>query len=65
MSYEQSRQDDLYDADMERVGKKLRRASDFELVLWSGQPAEVVRQWAEDETHEFDCLCHDLVVGGV
>lgn len=62
MSYEQSRQDDLYDELMAAMGDKVRAASDEQLEKWAGKPAAEVRLWAESESDEFDFLCHDLAV---
>lgn len=62
MGYEQSRQDDLYDELMSDMGDKVRAASDTQLEKWTGRPAVEVRRWIDEETDEFDFLCHDLAV---
>lgn len=62
MSYATSRQDDLYDELMSAMGNKVRAASDAQLEKWTSQSAAEVRRWIEEETDEFDFLCHDLAV---
>lgn len=62
MSYEESRQDDLYDELMSDMGDKVRAASDEQLEQWTGRPAVEVRHWIDTESDEFDFLCHDLAV---
>lgn len=62
MSYEHSRQDDLYDELMAAMGDKVRAASDEQLEKWTGKPAAEVKFWIESESDEFEFLCHNLAV---